>query len=82
METKMTHFTRKSLIIACALLFSGLMMTGCGNTAEDKKLRGQVIGGVTGAAVGSLFGSGSGQVVAAGAGAVLGTVVGGKIAED
>jgi len=63
------------------VLVGSLGISGCANTPEDKKLRGQVIGGVTGAAVGSLFGSGSGQVVMTGAGAVLGTVVGGKMAE-
>ncbi len=82
METIMTQIFRKPLIIACALLFAGALAAGCSNSKEDKKLRGQVIGGVTGAAVGSLFGSGSGQVVAVGAGAVLGTIVGGKVAED
>ena len=64
-----------------AVLGGSLGVSGCGSTPEDKKLRGQVVGGVTGAAVGSLFGSGSGQVVMTGAGAVLGTVVGGRMAE-
>jgi uncharacterized protein YcfJ len=68
-----------------ALLASFVLVafvSACSNTPEDKKLRGQIIGGATGAAVGSLFGGGTGQIVATGAGAVLGTVVGGKIAED
>jgi uncharacterized protein YcfJ len=56
-------------------------LNGCSNSASDRKLRGQVVGGATGAAVGSLFGSGSGRAMAIGAGAVLGTVVGGKVAE-
>jgi uncharacterized protein YcfJ len=64
------------------LLLAAAALTGCSDSAEDKKLRGQVIGGATGAAVGSLFGSGSGKVVAVGAGAVLGTIVGGKVAEE
>ncbi len=67
-----------SLLAAVAVLIGA----GCSSmTPEDKKLAGQVAGGVTGAAVGSLFGGGAGRVVATGAGAVLGTVVGGKVAE-
>ncbi len=71
-------------MIAVLTVFLLLAVTGlsaCSNSPEDKKLRGQVIGGATGAAVGSLFGSGTGKVVAVGAGAVLGTIVGGKVAE-
>jgi len=48
---------------------------------EERRLTGQVVGGVTGAAVGSLFGGGSGRVVAAGAGAVIGSIVGGNLAD-
>ena len=68
-------------VVLVAVVAGSLGLSGCANTPEDRKLRGQVIGGVTGAAVGSMFGSGSGQVVMTGAGAVLGTVVGGKMAE-
>ena len=64
-----------------SLLLLAAGLSGCSNSPEDKKLRGQVIGGATGAAVGSLFGSGTGQIVAVGAGAVLGTIVGGKVSE-
>ncbi len=71
-----------SLMMGTALFLAAAVLTGCSDSAEDKKLRGQVIGGATGAAVGSLFGSGSGKVVAVGAGAVLGTIVGGKVAEE
>ncbi len=70
----------RKLSIGVLVLTSSLLL-GCSNSASDKKLRGQVIGGATGLAVGSLFGSGSGKVAAAGVGAVLGTVVGGKVAE-
>jgi uncharacterized protein YcfJ len=56
--------------------------TACGSTPEQKKLSGQVIGGVSGAAVGSLFGGGTGRVIATGAGAVFGTIVGGNLAEQ
>jgi uncharacterized protein YcfJ len=74
---------RKAKIAAIALVcISVFGITSCSNSAEDKKLRGQVAGGATGAAVGSLFGSGSGKALAVGAGAVLGTIAGGKIAED
>jgi uncharacterized protein YcfJ len=68
-------------VLAGSLLLAATALSACSNSPEDKKLRGQVIGGATGAAVGSLFGSGTGQVVAVGAGAVLGTIVGGKVAE-
>ena len=65
-----------------AILAAAMIAAGCSTTMtpEEKKLTGQVVGGVTGAAVGSLFGGGTGRVVATGAGAVLGTVVGGKVA--
>ncbi len=72
---------RMIAVLAGSLLLAVTSLSACSNSAEDKKLRGQVIGGATGAAVGSLFGSGTGQVMAIGAGAVLGTIVGGKVAE-
>ncbi len=72
---------RMIAVLMGSLLLAATGLTACSNSPEDKKLRGQVIGGATGAAVGSLFGSGTGQVVAIGAGAVLGTIVGGKVAE-
>jgi outer membrane lipoprotein SlyB len=76
----------KSMKLTAGLLLvvvaaGALTLSGCANTPEDRRLRGQVIGGVTGAAVGSMFGGGSGQVIMTGAGAVLGAVVGGKMAE-
>jgi uncharacterized protein YcfJ len=67
--------------VAVATLAVGLV-TGCATTPEGKRLEGQIVGGVTGAALGSLIGGGTGRVVAAGAGAVLGAVVGGKVAEN
>lgn len=73
---------RATSLMMGTLLLGAAVLTGCSDSAGDKKLRGQVIGGATGAAVGSLFGKGGGQVVAVGAGAVLGTVVGGKVAES
>ena len=72
---------RMIAVLTGFLLLAATGLSACSNSPEDKKLRGQVIGGATGAAVGSLFGSGTGQVVAVGAGAVLGTIVGGKVAE-
>lgn len=68
-------------LLLVAVTAGSLTLSGCANTPEDRRLRGQVIGGVTGAAVGSLFGGGTGQVVMTGAGAVLGAVVGGKMAD-
>ena len=65
-----------ALVVSAALVAGGCSSM----TPEDKKLAGQVAGGVTGAAIGSLFGGGTGRIVATGAGAVLGTVVGGKVA--
>jgi outer membrane lipoprotein SlyB len=59
-----------------------LVLTSCANmTPQEKKLTGQIAGGVTGAALGSLVGGGTGRIVAAGAGAVLGTIVGGNLAD-
>ena len=72
---------RMIAVVTGSLLLVVTGLPACSNSPEDKKLRGQVVGGATGAAVGSLFGSGTGQVVAVGAGAVLGTIVGGKVAE-
>ncbi len=72
---------RMSAVLTGFLLLAVTGLSACSNSPEDKKLRGQVIGGATGAAVGSLFGGGTGQVIAIGAGAVLGTIVGGKVAE-
>ncbi len=72
---------RMIAVLTGSLLLAVTGLSACSNSPEDKKLRGQVIGGATGAAVGSLFGSGTGQVMAVGAGAVLGTIVGGKVAE-
>lgn len=58
------------------------ILGGCANqTAEERRLTGQVAGGVAGAAVGSAFGSGSGRLIAIGAGGVLGAIAGGKLAE-
>ncbi len=72
---------RMIAVVTGSLLLAVTGLSACSNSPDDKKLRGQVIGGATGAAVGSLYGSGTGQVGAVGAGAVLGTIVGGKVAE-
>ncbi len=72
---------RMIAVLTGSLLLAVTGLSACSNSPEDRKLRGQVIGGATGAAVGSLFGSGTGKLVAVGAGAVLGTIVGGKAAE-
>jgi outer membrane lipoprotein SlyB len=69
--------------VAAMLALAGTLgIAGCSNmTPQEKKLTGQIAGGVTGAAIGSLIGGGTGRVVAVGAGAVLGTVLGGNVAE-
>ncbi len=72
---------RMIAVLTGFLLLAVTGLSACSNSPEERKLRGQVIGGATGAAVGSLFGSGTGKLVAVGAGAVLGTIVGGKAAE-
>ncbi len=77
----MNTISKTTFIAALLLGLSSFGLMACTNSSADKKLRGQVIGGATGAAVGSMFGSGSGKAVAVGAGALLGTVVGGKAAE-
>lgn len=69
-------FGRAALLAAMALT-----LAACENqTPEQRRLTGQVAGGVAGAAVGSMFGGGSGQLVAVGAGAVLGSIAGGELA--
>jgi len=65
-----------------AVMGLAVALGGCATTPEEKKMTGQIVGGVTGAAVGSLFGGGAGRVVATGTGAVLGTIVGGKVASE
>ncbi len=82
MSTRKTtkRMTRGVTAIAALALAGGL--AACSNSPEDARLRGQVVGGATGAALGSLFGRGTGKIAATGAGAVLGTIAGGKIAGE
>jgi len=69
-------------IVATLALATTLGIAACTSmTPEEKKLTGQIAGGVTGAAIGSLIGGGAGRAIAIGAGAVLGTVLGGNVAE-
>jgi len=76
---RVTTMTMTGRIAAAVAL---TLAAGCANqTPEQRRLTGQIAGGVTGAAIGSMFGGGSGQVIATGAGAVLGTVAGGNIAD-
>ena len=73
----------KTRLFAFVAVTAAMLGAGCSTmTPDEKKVAGQVAGGVTGAAIGSLFGGGTGRIVATGAGAVLGTVVGGKVAES
>ncbi len=82
MSRKGLHMNHNKLMrAAAAAAIAVAAVTGCATTPEGKRLEGQIIGGVTGAALGSMIGGGTGRVVATGAGAVLGGVVGGKIAE-
>lgn len=73
-------------LIAATLLAGALpALTGCAtyedmNPAEKRRLTGQVLGGVTGAALGSLVGGGTGRTLAIGAGAVVGGILGGEFA--
>ncbi len=74
--------SKGNLARSAALAVVALALAACeGQTPEQRRLTGQVAGGVTGAALGSMIGGGSGRVVAAGGGAVLGTIVGGRLAE-
>lgn len=67
---------------ALAAVALAVAVAGCaGQTQDEKRLTGQVVGGATGAALGSLFGGGTGKIAATGAGAVLGAIAGGKVAE-
>lgn len=69
-------------ITATLALAGALALTSCANmTPQEKRLTGQIAGGVTGAAIGSLIGGGTGRIVATGAGAVLGTIIGGNVAD-
>ncbi len=77
----MTYGKSMALFTILAIAAGLFGLSGCSNSASDRKMRGQVVGGATGAAVGSLFGKGSGRVMATGAGAVLGTIIGGKAAD-
>ena len=57
-------------------------LSGCATmTPSERRLAGQITGGVTGAALGSLIGGGTGRIVAVGAGAVVGTILGGHVAD-
>jgi uncharacterized protein YcfJ len=62
-----------------------LLLAACGHyhmsRQEERRVTGQVVGGLTGAAVGSLFGRGGGRVAATGAGAILGAIIGGRVAD-
>jgi uncharacterized protein YcfJ len=76
--TAAARFLRSAGLAALAVA----TVAACANqTAEERRLTGQVAGGVAGAVVGSQFGGGSGRLVATGAGAVLGAIAGGAIAE-
>ncbi len=76
----MPRTTRYLAVLATAAV---LVASGCANMTPDQKhLTGQIVGGATGAALGSLIGNGTGRMVAIGAGAVLGTIAGGKIADQ
>lgn len=75
---------RKTLA-ATLLVVSLPAFTGCASyenmtPSEKKRLTGQVLGGVTGAALGSLVGGGTGRALAIGAGAVVGGILGGEAA--
>jgi hypothetical protein len=73
---------RYKKIVAALALAGTLGIGACASmTPEEKKLTGQIAGGVTGAAIGSLVGGGAGRIIAIGAGVVLGTVLGGNVAE-
>jgi uncharacterized protein YcfJ len=78
MSRKTGRVARGGLVAAFAAV---AVLAGCaGQTQDQKRLTGQVVGGVAGAAVGSAFGGGTGRVVATGAGAVLGAIAGGELA--
>lgn len=72
---------RKATKPVMAALAAATLLAGCANMTEDeRRLTGQVAGGVAGAAVGSAFGGGTGRLIATGAGAVLGAIAGGELA--
>jgi uncharacterized protein YcfJ len=74
----------RNVRLAVAAIVSVFLLGSCSHNMsreEERRLTGQVVGGVTGAAVGSLFGGGTGRIVATGAGAVIGSIVGGNLAD-
>jgi outer membrane lipoprotein SlyB len=70
------NLSRVAILALCA---AGI--AACSDSVDDRRLRGQVAGGATGALLGATIGGGSGQAVAIGAGAVLGSIAGGRIAD-
>lgn len=76
----------RTILTATALVVALPTFTSCASydnmsPAEKRRLTGQVLGGVTGAALGSLVGGGTGRSIAIGAGAVVGSIVGGEVAQ-
>jgi len=70
-----------TLLVAALPAFSGCATYDDMSHQEKKRLTGQVLGGVTGAALGSLVGGGTGRALAIGAGAVVGGILGGEAAQ-
>jgi uncharacterized protein YcfJ len=76
----------RKILAATALVVALPALSGCASydnmsPAEQRRLTGQVLGGVTGAALGSLVGGGTGRSIAIGAGAIVGGIVGGEVAQ-
>ncbi|MEF9942595.1 MAG: hypothetical protein RR758_00175 [Burkholderiaceae bacterium] len=76
--------TRTLLAAACFVAalpaLSGCASYGNMSESDQRRMTGQVVGGVTGAALGSLIGGGTGKALAIGAGAVVGGILGGEVA--
>ncbi len=75
----------RTLVASTVLVAALPTLSGCASydnmsEADKRRMTGQVVGGVTGAALGSLVGGGTGKAIAIGAGAVVGGIVGGEVA--
>lgn len=76
----------RKILVATMLVVALPALTGCAtydnmSSSDKRRLTGQVVGGVTGAALGSLIGGGTGRAIAIGAGAIAGSILGGEVAQ-
>lgn len=73
----LTRILKTGALVAVAVV----LLSGCGDTPQQRRTTGAIAGGAAGAILGSTIGGGTGRVIATGAGAVLGSVVGSRLAD-